>query len=171
MLDYTNLFSPNDYKKNGKIIYKYLKDKYIKSRVWIKKIDETRSYLLEETKHYDLLSEKNKKACKYWNYVEHLLSLASTVTGSVSILVFASLACVPVGITSSPVGIKVCAITAGIKKYKSIIKKNKKKHVKIVLLGKAKLNIMEVLISKSLIDSYITHDEFASVNNVLREYN
>ena len=65
MLDYTNLFSPNDYKKNGKIIYKYLKDKYIKSRVWIKKIDETRSYLLEETKHYDLLSEKNKKACKY----------------------------------------------------------------------------------------------------------
>ena len=30
-LDYTNLFSPNDYKKNDKIIYKYLKDKYAKS--------------------------------------------------------------------------------------------------------------------------------------------
>ena len=28
LLDYTNLFSPNDYKKNGKIIYKYFKDKY-----------------------------------------------------------------------------------------------------------------------------------------------
>ena len=27
-IDYTNLFSSNDYKKNGKIIYKYLKDKY-----------------------------------------------------------------------------------------------------------------------------------------------
>ena len=27
-LDYTNSFSPNDYKKNGKIIYKYFKDKY-----------------------------------------------------------------------------------------------------------------------------------------------
>ena len=26
--DYTSLFSPNDYKKNDKIIYKYLKDKY-----------------------------------------------------------------------------------------------------------------------------------------------
>ena len=36
LLDYTNLFSPNDYKKNGKIIYKYFKDKYgrkSKSRV------------------------------------------------------------------------------------------------------------------------------------------
>ena len=30
LLDYTNLFSPNDYKKNNKIIYKYLKDKYDK---------------------------------------------------------------------------------------------------------------------------------------------
>ena len=36
LLDYSNLFSPNDYKKNGKIIYKYFKDKYgrrSKSRV------------------------------------------------------------------------------------------------------------------------------------------
>ena len=31
LLDYTNLFPPNDYKKNGKIIHKYFKDKYIKS--------------------------------------------------------------------------------------------------------------------------------------------
>ena len=28
LLDYTNLISPNDYKKNDKIIYKYFKDKY-----------------------------------------------------------------------------------------------------------------------------------------------
>ena len=27
-LDYTNLFYPNDYKKNDKIIYKYCKDKF-----------------------------------------------------------------------------------------------------------------------------------------------
>ena len=28
LLDCTNLFSPNDFKKNGKIMYKYFKDKY-----------------------------------------------------------------------------------------------------------------------------------------------
>ena len=33
LLDYTNLFSPNDYKWNDSIIYKYFKDKYVKSRV------------------------------------------------------------------------------------------------------------------------------------------
>ena len=39
------------------------------------------------------------------------------------------------------------------------------------MLGKDKLNTIEVLISKALIDSYITHDEFVSVSNVLGEYN
>ena len=38
LLDYTNLFPPNDYKKNDKIIHKYFKDKYIKSWVSIKKM-------------------------------------------------------------------------------------------------------------------------------------
>ena len=137
----------------------------------LRKIDETRNYLLDEIKHNDLMSEKSKKTCKYLNYVENLLILASTIGGCVSSFPFASLVYVPVGITSSGVGINICAITSRMKKYKSIIKKKKKKYDKIKLLGKDKLNIIKVLISKSLIDSYISHDDLVSVNNVLREYN
>ena len=59
---------------------------------------------------------------------------------------------------------------AGIKKLESILKR-KKKHDQIVLLGKAKLDAIEVLISEVLIASCISHDEFVSVNNVLRGYN
>ena len=81
-----------------------------------------------------------------------MLILALKITGSVPISVFASLVCILVGITNSEVGIKICAITAGIKKYKSITKKKKKKHDKTVLLGKDKSNTIEALISKSLID-------------------
>ena len=33
LLDYTNLFPLNDYKNNDKIIHKYFKDKYVKSRI------------------------------------------------------------------------------------------------------------------------------------------
>ena len=62
------------------------------------------------------MSEMHKKTCKYWNYVEHLLILVSTVTSCVSSSAFASLVAIPVGILSSEVGIKICAITAGIKK-------------------------------------------------------
>ena len=78
---------------------------------------------------------------------------------------------VPIGIRSSAVGLNIRAITAGIKKYKPIIKKKKKKHDKTVILSKTKLNTLEVLISKALIELYINHDKFVSVNNVLREYN
>ena len=94
------------------------------------------------------MSEKYKKTFKYLSYIEHLPILPSTATGCVSISAFASLVAIPVGITSSAVGIKVCAIIAGIKKYKSVIKKEKKKHAKILFLGKNKLNIIEVLTSK-----------------------
>ena len=64
----------------------------------------------------------------------------------------------------------MCAITAVIKKYQSIIKKKKKKHNKIVLLAKSKLNRIKVLISEALIHSVISHDEFVTINNVLKEY-
>ena len=58
---------------------------------------------------------------------------------------------------------------AEIKQFKSIIRE--KKYDEIVLLEKTKLDIIEVLISKTLIDSNIIYDNFFSVNNVLRENN
>ena len=65
---------------------------------------------------------------------------------------------------------KNCAITTRNEKCKSIIKEKKKKHYKIVLLAKTNLKTIEVLISKTLIDSCISDDEFISINNMLREY-
>ena len=64
--------------------------------------------------------------------------------------------------------IKISIIIPGIKKYKSVIKK--KKHDKIVLLAKTKLNTVEVLTYEALIDSNITHEEFFSVNNMPKEH-
>ena len=75
-----------------------------------------------------------------------------------------SLAGIPIGIINSAIELKICVITAGIKKYKSIIKKEKKKHDKTVLFTESKLNSVEVLTSKALID------EFALRNDVLKEF-
>ena len=74
-------------------------------------------------------------------YTDHLLTVISTITGSVSISAFASLVGISIGITSSATGLSIYAMTARIKKFKSIInKKKKKKHDKMVLLAKSKLN-------------------------------
>ena len=82
--------------------------------------------------------------------------ITSTITGFVSISALSSLVGIPIGVTSSATGLKFFAITVGIKKYKSIIKKEK--HDEVVLLAKSKLNRIEVLISKALIDSNNSHD-------------
>ena len=76
----------------------------------------------------------------------------------------------PIGISSFAVAIKVRLITARIKKYKSQIKKNKKEHDEMVLLAQTKLGTIEVLISKALIHSNISHDGFVSVNDVPKQY-
>ena len=52
------------------------------------------------------MSKKHKKICWVLNYIEHLLSLVSPVTGCVSNSPFAFLDGIPVGITNSSVGLK-----------------------------------------------------------------
>ena len=54
--------------------------------------------------------------CTTLNYIEHFLILVSAVTGCVSISDFPSLVGIPIVITSSAVGLKICVITAAIKK-------------------------------------------------------
>ena len=103
------------------------------------------------------------------SYIKYLLILASAVTEFVSIFEISSLVGIPIEITSFAV--KTCEVTAGIKRYKSINnKKKKKKHDKIVLPAKTKLNSIKVLIFKALTGSNINYDEFVLVNNVLKEY-
>ena len=126
----------------------------------LKNIDEIRNYLIEEINQNELMSKKHKNVYRTLNYIEHFLILISTVNGCVSISAFASLVGIPIGITSSAIGLKLCVITIGIKNFKSIIKKKKKNHDKILSLAKSKLHSLEVLISKALIDSNVSHDEF-----------
>ena len=72
-----------------------------------------------------MISKKHKKVCTTLNYIIHFLILGSTIPGCVSISAFASLVGIPIGIVSSVIIIKVCALTAGIKKYKLIFKRKK----------------------------------------------
>ena len=135
----------------------------------LKNIDEIRNYLIEEINQNEFMTRKHKKVCRVLNYIDHSLIAISLITGGVSISVFASLVVIPIGITNSAIGLKICVITTGIKKDKSIITKKRTKHDKIVLLAKSKLNSIEVLISKALINSNISHEEFVLINN-LKEF-
>ena len=71
------------------------------------------------------MSKKHKKLCRVLYYIDHSLIAISIITRWVSIL--ASLAGIPIVITSSAIGLKICVIMVGIKKFKSIIKKKKQR--------------------------------------------
>ena len=66
------------------------------------------------------MSKKHKNVCITLNYIEHLLILASVVTGCNSITAFASLIGIAIGITGSALVLKICAITAGSKQLVSV---------------------------------------------------
>ena len=80
----------------------------------LKNIDETKNYFLEELKQNELISIKHKRVHKTINYIEQVLILAFTNIRCISISTFSSLIGIPIGITRSPIGLKICAIAAWI---------------------------------------------------------
>ena len=89
----------------------------------LRNMDRTRNYFLEEIEQNEFMRTKHKEVCAASYYIEHFLMLAPTTTVCTSIFAFTSLIGILIGIRSSAIGLKICAITAGIKKYESIIKK------------------------------------------------
>ena len=101
----------------------------------LKNTDKTRNYLIEELNQNELMSKKHKKVCRVLNYNEHSLNIISTITGCVSISAFASLVGISIRITCSAIGVQICVIITGIKKYKSI-NKEKRKNMKNSIVSK-----------------------------------
>ena len=92
----------------------------ISQEIRLEKIDETMNYFLEEIKQKELMSKKHKQICTTINSIEYFLILVSVISA------FSSLIGISNGITSSTVGLKVFATTAGTKKYKSVTMKKEK---------------------------------------------
>ena len=63
------------------------------------------------------------------------------------------------------------SITTGfVKKFLKATRNNKKKHNKIVMLGRSKLNSIESKISKALINNEISHEDFVAILNEKKKY-
>ena len=91
----------------------------------MKNIDETRHYLIEEINQNELICKKYEKLYIVSIYTEHLFIIISTITWYVTFSDFATLVGSAIRHTSSARGLKICLITAGIKKYDPWIQKRK----------------------------------------------
>ena len=82
-----------------------------------------------------------------------------------SIASYASVVGIPAGVTGASLTL-VFTIGTGISKsLLKLTKKRKKKHNKIIVLAKNKLNTTDTLLSSALNDSEISHEEFTDIIN------
>ena len=92
-----------------------MKEKNTSQGFRLKNTEKTRNYFLEEIEQNELINRKHKKVCTALNYTEYFLTLTSTISGYISSSAFASLLGIPLGIMSSAIGLKICAIAVVIK--------------------------------------------------------
>ena len=122
--------------------------------------DQTKYRLNETTKIENYFNQEinqrktcSKKLSKYvaaFDYIDKILIALSATSGGVSIISFTSAVGAPVGIASASFTLIFSLTTGIIKKLLSITRNKKKKHDKILMLAKSKLNSIET--SQALID-------------------
>ena len=88
----------------------------------------------------------------------------------VSIISFTSIIGAPVGVASASFTLIFSLTTGIVKKLLNITRKKKKKHDKIPMLTKSKLNSIDTLISEALIDMDISHEKFITFLNEKDRY-
>ena len=97
------------------------------------------------------------------------LIVLSITTGSISIASFASVIRAPVGIISASFSLAF-SISTGIVTKLLKTTWNKKKHNKIVMLARNKLNSIESKISEALINNEISHEDVMTIINEEKKY-
>ena len=115
----------------------------------------------------------SKNLSKYigsFEYLNKSLIVLSVVTGSISIASFATAIGVLVGIMSASCSLAFSITTGFVKKFLKTIRNKKKKHNKIVMLARSKLNSIESKISEALINNEVTHKDFMTILNEEEKY-
>ena len=150
--DYTSLFLPYDFEKNDEIST-YYNFKFKRSDTnRSKEINKIKNYFTKEIYEREIMS---KETCiAIFVYFDKTLIVLSAASGGISI-----------GIARASFSLMFSLNTGIIKKLLKITNNKKKKHNKIVMLARNKLNRVETLISQTLIDLEISPEEGKTIIN------
>ena len=123
------------------------------------------NYFCQEINQRKSCSKKLNKYVTTFDYINKMLIVLSATSSGVSIILFTSIIGATVGIGSSSLILFFSLTTGIVEKLLNITRNKKKKHDKIVMLDKSKLNSIETLISQTLTDMDISHGEFVTILN------
>ena len=106
----------------------------------LNKINEIKDYFIAEIKERELMSKRLSKYIASFDYFDKSLIVLSVATGSISIASFATVIGAPAGIIGASCGFTFSITSGFVKKFLKTIRNKKKKHNKIVMLARSKLN-------------------------------
>ena len=136
----------------------------------LNKISEIEEYFIAEIKERELMSKKLSKYISFFDYLDKSLIVLSVTSGGVSISSFATAIRAPIGITSASLSLAFSLCIGLVKKLLKARRNKKKKHNKIVMLARSKLNSIEGKISEALINNQISHEDFITIINEEKNY-
>ena len=111
------------------------------------------------------MSKRLSKYIAFFDYFDKSLIVLSVATSSISIASFATVIGAPVGMMSASCSLSFSITTGFVKKFLKTTKNKKKKHNKIVMLARSKLNSLESKISEVLINNEISYEDFMAIMN------
>ena len=133
-------------------------------------INKIRDYFNKEIKERKDTIKKLNKYLVSFDYLDKIFIAASASFGTLSIASYVSVVGIPAGIVGSSLSL-IFTIGTGISKsLLNVTKKRKKKHNKIIVLAKNKLDMIDTLLSSALNDSDISHEEFTNIINETNIY-
>ena len=116
-------------------------------------INEIKEYLLAEIRERELISKNLHTYSASFEYFRKSLIFLSVVASSISIALFATLIVAPTVILGASCGLTFSITSVFAKKFLKTTVDKKKKHNKVVMIGRSKLNRVEGKTSKGLIDN------------------
>ena len=141
-----------------------------KQQFRLNKISEIKDYFVAEIQERELMSKRLSKYIASFDYFDKSLIVLSVTTGSISIASFATVIGAPVGMMSASCSLAFSITTGFVKKFLKTIRNKKKKHNKVFMLARSKLNSIESKISEALINNEINHKDFMTIMNEEKKY-
>ena len=133
------------------------------TKLRLDEINKIENCFYQEINQRKPCSKKLSKYIAVFDYIDKVLTALSAATGEVSIYLFTSVVEAPVAIASASFTLIFSLATGILKKLLSTTRNKKKKHDKIFMLAKSKLNSIETLISQAQIDIEISPEEYIAI--------
>ena len=136
----------------------------------LNKINEIKDYFIAEIKERELMSKRLSKYIASFDYFDKSLIVLSVATGSISIASFGTVIGAPLGMISESCSLAFSVTRGFVKKFLKTTRNKKKKHNKIVMLARSKLNSIESKISRALMNNEISREDFQTIINEEKKY-